>query len=322
MGHPVFMDTPVSRCAYYRRTCGLPAGIHPETGRIMLKAGVVGGVTMPALLGQRVRDDLLFRGCALGPVIAHIRSRRWTFLCRPDLPDDIRLFTELFRLDVSIVPFGAEIALPSPNDSLSPCRAWVVPPRDTFRPSAAVIIASVRSCTARETRSMTDVLPTRSQVLQACRGDTTPDHPLLRAARTLTVLHERRFATIPYPDEHCAPGMHVFERRRATPRASPFDTGEHHVRDAGVTARGLVVHRDPTADIDADRTRHIRAIDRWDSCPPPTCPRWRLSTLRDARHRLRPPGPTHGPRLRGPGRRRRLGPLVRLGALGRISGRL
>ncbi|WP_378738817.1 DUF4254 domain-containing protein [Nocardia brasiliensis] len=36
-------------------------------------------------------------------------------------------------------------------------------------------------------------LPTRGQVLQACRG-TAGDHPLLRAARELTVLHERSLA--------------------------------------------------------------------------------------------------------------------------------
>ncbi|MFC9435061.1 DUF4254 domain-containing protein [Nocardia sp. NPDC057030] len=35
------------------------------------------------------------------------------------------------------------------------------------------------------------MLPTRSQVLQACRG-TVGDHPLLTAVHELTVLHERR----------------------------------------------------------------------------------------------------------------------------------
>ncbi|WP_378738815.1 DNA-directed RNA polymerase subunit beta [Nocardia brasiliensis] len=150
MNDPVFADTSISRCTYYRRTCGLPAGIHPEAGRIVVKAGVVGAITMPAGLGERVRDDMLFRGCPLGPVVAHIRSRRWTFLCRPDVPDDLRLFAELFRLDVSIVPFGGEIALPSPADARAACRAWVVLPRDTFRPSGAVIIDYVRACTGRQ----------------------------------------------------------------------------------------------------------------------------------------------------------------------------
>jgi hypothetical protein len=140
MNHAAFADTPASRCAFYRRTCGLPAGIHPEIGRIVVKAGVVGGITMPDRLGQCVRDDMLFHGRPLGPVIAHIRSRRWTFLCRPDLPDDMRLFAALFRLDVSIVPFGGEIALPSPADANGVFRRWVVAPRDTFRPSATVIV--------------------------------------------------------------------------------------------------------------------------------------------------------------------------------------
>ncbi|MEU1976418.1 DNA-directed RNA polymerase subunit beta [Nocardia sp. NPDC019309] len=108
-----------------------------------MKAGVVGGITMPDRLGQCVRDDMLFRGQAIGPVVAHIRSRRWTFLCRPDLPDDVRLFAALFRMDVSIVPFGSEIALPSPADASNAFRRWVVAPRDTFRPSGVVIVNCV-----------------------------------------------------------------------------------------------------------------------------------------------------------------------------------
>ncbi|WP_327119792.1 DNA-directed RNA polymerase subunit beta [Nocardia sp. NBC_01730] len=150
MDDAAFADTPASRCVYYRRTCGLPAGIHPEVGRIVVKAGVVGGITMPGRLGQWVRDDLVFRGYPVGPVVAHIRSRRWTFLCRPDVPDDMRLFSALFRLDVSIVPFGGEIALPSPAEASGGFRQWVVAPRDTFRPSGAVIVDCVLTCAGRK----------------------------------------------------------------------------------------------------------------------------------------------------------------------------
>ncbi|MGY4102838.1 DNA-directed RNA polymerase subunit beta [Nocardia sp. R16R-3T] len=148
MDQQAFADTPASRCAFYRRICGLPAGIHPAAGRIIVKVGVVAAITMPATLGRIVRDDMLFRGLALGPIIAHTRSGRWTFLCRPDLPDDLELFAELFRIDVSIVPFGGEIALPSPVDA-DDYRSWVVPPRDTYRPSGAVIVAAVRACAGR-----------------------------------------------------------------------------------------------------------------------------------------------------------------------------
>ncbi|MEV4126708.1 DNA-directed RNA polymerase subunit beta [Nocardia sp. NPDC049707] len=148
MDQHAFADTPASRCAFYRRTCGLPAGIHPEVGRIVVKVGIVAAITMPARLGRIIHDDMLFRGLALGPIIAHTRSGRWTFLCRPDLPDDMALFAELFRMDVSIVPFGGAVALPSPIDA-DAYRSWVVPPRGTFRPSGAVIAAAVRACSAR-----------------------------------------------------------------------------------------------------------------------------------------------------------------------------
>ncbi|MER7451893.1 DNA-directed RNA polymerase subunit beta [Nocardia beijingensis] len=140
-------DTPTARCAYYRHTCDLPAGVHPEIGRIVLRAGFVGAITMPAALGQKVRDDLVHRRIAVGPIISHVRSKRWTFLTRPDLPDDVRLFAELFRLNVSIVPSGGEIALPSPAAADADYRHWIVPPENGFRPAGSSIVDAVRLCT-------------------------------------------------------------------------------------------------------------------------------------------------------------------------------
>ncbi|WP_406270337.1 DNA-directed RNA polymerase subunit beta [Nocardia sp. NBC_00881] len=139
-------DTPTARCAYYRHTCDLPAGVHPEIGRIVVRAGFVGAITMPAALGQQVRDELAHRRIEWGPIISHVRSGRWTFLIRPDLSDDVRLFAELFRLNVSIVPSGGEIALPSPVDAHVEYRRWIVPPQNGFRPFGSSIVETVRSC--------------------------------------------------------------------------------------------------------------------------------------------------------------------------------
>ncbi|AYF73675.1 DUF4254 domain-containing protein [Nocardia yunnanensis] len=44
---------------------------------------------------------------------------------------------------------------------------------------------------------MRDTLPSKNQVLQACRGSDAPRHPLLRAAHDLTALHERVLAAEP-----------------------------------------------------------------------------------------------------------------------------
>ncbi|WP_330229862.1 DNA-directed RNA polymerase subunit beta [Nocardia sp. NBC_00508] len=141
-------DTPVSRCRFYRQ-CGLAAGVEPEHGRIVVRADRVGAITMPARLGQEVKALMQVRRSGLGPIISHPRSRRWTYLVRPDLPDEVRLFAELFRLDVSIARGGAQIALPSPADR-PPCfRVWVEPPRDTFRPSGAIVVAAIRVCARR-----------------------------------------------------------------------------------------------------------------------------------------------------------------------------
>ncbi|UGT39098.1 DUF4254 domain-containing protein [Nocardia yamanashiensis] len=44
---------------------------------------------------------------------------------------------------------------------------------------------------------MRDPLPTKSQVLRACRGSGFPGHPLLRAAHDLAEVHERRLSATP-----------------------------------------------------------------------------------------------------------------------------
>ncbi|WP_062983450.1 hypothetical protein [Nocardia anaemiae] len=139
-------DTPSSRCLFYRQICGLAAAVDPVIGRISVRAGGVSAVTMPADLGQMVKAHMHSRQCALGPIISHPRSRRWTFIVRPDLPDDVPLFSELFRLNVTLARFGAQIVLPSPADRHAGLRVWIEPPRDTFRPSGATVVDAIRAC--------------------------------------------------------------------------------------------------------------------------------------------------------------------------------
>lgn len=132
MEHISFGDTPRTRCHYYRRVCDLPARIDPpELGRIVMTAGHTWALMMPSALGFAVKKDLQRSrdhdaATGAGPIISHIRSGRWSFLIRPDLPDDTTLFAEMFRLDISVVRTGATIALPSPH------RPWrTLPPLDS-----------------------------------------------------------------------------------------------------------------------------------------------------------------------------------------------
>jgi hypothetical protein len=150
-GQPVQADTPTTRCRFYRQMCGLPARIQPELG-IVMPAGSVGAITMPHQLGGAVKSHLLTRRSQLGPIVSHPRSKRWTFLVVPDVPDEVRLFAELFRLNVSVSPMGAQIALPSPTPRSNGFRVWVKPPSDEFRPSGMAVVEAIREC-ARATTS-------------------------------------------------------------------------------------------------------------------------------------------------------------------------
>ncbi|NKY27475.1 hypothetical protein NG2371_00444 [Nocardia gamkensis] len=160
MGHIAFGDTPLSRCHYYRNVCDLPATVDPpHVGRIVARCGSVWAITMPAVLGQAVKVWMQNQGYKLGPILSHPRSKRWTFIIRPDLPDEIPLFAEMFRLDVSIAREGGTIGLPSPADVGTKFRAWIVRPDSHVRPSGHVIVEAIRAVraekTARRRRVMT-----------------------------------------------------------------------------------------------------------------------------------------------------------------------
>ncbi|GAA5081647.1 hypothetical protein GCM10023319_23480 [Nocardia iowensis] len=153
-----FGDTPVSRCVYYRLVCGLAANIDPPgSGRITFLAGSTGAVTMPGSLGSVLLQYMQRKGVAVGPIVAHVGSNRWTFLIRPDVPDDdTQVFKNLFRLNVLIVREGA-IALPSPTgEPGGGSRRWIELPRNTFRPSGRVVVDAILGCTGidRDSRSL------------------------------------------------------------------------------------------------------------------------------------------------------------------------
>ncbi|MEV6320893.1 DNA-directed RNA polymerase subunit beta [Nocardia sp. NPDC051787] len=142
----VLADTPVSRCQFYQRVCGLPARIDPQMGRIFVLSGSVGAITVPAQLGALVKNHLN-QAAPAGPIISHPRSKRWTFLIRPDVRDEMPLFTELFRLNATLSPIGAQIALPSPADDAGAVgfRLWAQAPRDSYRPSGLAAIEAIRA---------------------------------------------------------------------------------------------------------------------------------------------------------------------------------
>lgn len=143
-----FGDTPATRCRFYRRVCDLPAVVDPpHLGRIIMRATHVWAVTMPAPLGRAVRIEMAARHNETGPILVHPRSNRWSFLVRPDIPDDVRLFAEMFRFDVSIIRSGGTIALPSPTDLDTHLRQWVEPPRCPFRPSGHTVTQAIRTVT-------------------------------------------------------------------------------------------------------------------------------------------------------------------------------
>lgn len=147
-------DTLTTWCEYYRHRCQLDARIRSEVQAIIVAASTtLGAVTMPAELAARLRLHMQHQGIRLGPIISHPRSNRWTFLVRPDIPDDVPTYARLFRAQIAVTRPGTEIALPSPVRRHDGFRCWSQPPTDAYRPSGAVVLAAVDACAGPSRRA-------------------------------------------------------------------------------------------------------------------------------------------------------------------------
>ncbi|WP_433712698.1 hypothetical protein ACQP2U_41920 [Nocardia sp. CA-084685] len=148
----------LARCRRYRKDNGLYGVVDPALGRILLEVGAVGAVVMPAELGKRVRAHLLTTNGRTGPIIAHPRSSRWSFLTGPTDNSylDMALFPELFRVCASVALPGSRIVLPSPTDEFSGYRIWIAPPEGDYRPDLGDVIAATRTCANSGGRSIVE----------------------------------------------------------------------------------------------------------------------------------------------------------------------
>ncbi|MEV6655658.1 DNA-directed RNA polymerase subunit beta [Nocardia fluminea] len=119
----------------------------PQTGRIMMRAGLVGAVMMPTELARRVKSSLDVRGIAPLSIIGHPRADMWTFLTRADTRPigDPEVVAQLWRARVVVIREG-DIALPSPAPDPLMVRTWVSPAIGVFRPSGAVVVECARAC--------------------------------------------------------------------------------------------------------------------------------------------------------------------------------
>ncbi|MBF6296069.1 hypothetical protein IU459_00755 [Nocardia amamiensis] len=158
-GPPAIQDA-FARCRHYRQDNGLYAVVDATLGRIMLEVGSVGAVVMPTAFGRKVKERLIAGGeHRPGPIIAHPRSDRWTFLTGPTDNSylDTGLFADLFRHCASIALPGSHIVLPSPTDERGGYRIWVDAPDGDFRREFAEVIATTRACAAATGESVARV---------------------------------------------------------------------------------------------------------------------------------------------------------------------
>ncbi|WP_040797061.1 hypothetical protein [Nocardia higoensis] len=130
----------------YRREHDLRAEVDDRAHHIVLPiGGDYRAVTMPAELGEQVRDRLASSGIA-APVIEHRRSRRWTFLTASTGAGSLGTVASahLFRMFATVASTGSDVVLPSSEDERTGCRTWVEPPAE---PAALPALATVVDAT-------------------------------------------------------------------------------------------------------------------------------------------------------------------------------
>ncbi|MEU7764667.1 hypothetical protein AB0B25_06050 [Nocardia sp. NPDC049190] len=144
------------RCGQYRTEFHLPASIDGASRHILLTIGTeFGAITMPADLGDGVQQWLAESGID-GPVVAHPRALRWTFLTGPAHSDTLStaVSAELFRLYATVAGTGSQVVLPSPQDERTGYRTWIRPPEVAApQPPLSAVIAATREVGARKNRT-------------------------------------------------------------------------------------------------------------------------------------------------------------------------
>ncbi|MRH92930.1 hypothetical protein GFY24_36870 [Nocardia sp. SYP-A9097] len=101
--------------------------------QIILRAGLVDAIQMPAVLGDRVRVELS-RQLLTTPIIENRLTGALTVLTQAASAEDTRsifLFSKLYRVQAIRTPKGALIMLPGPADKM---RVWLDSPVSTLRP--------------------------------------------------------------------------------------------------------------------------------------------------------------------------------------------
>ncbi|MGV9674361.1 hypothetical protein ACWDSJ_03685 [Nocardia sp. NPDC003482] len=134
----------LERCRRYRADHDLHGRVESALGRITLEVGAVGVVTMPAVLGHRVRDRIP----TPGPIIGHPRSGRWTFLTDhvDETGHDLGVTAGLVHLGAALGVPGTRIVLPSPADERSGYRVWIDAPDGPRRPGFAEVVSVTLGC--------------------------------------------------------------------------------------------------------------------------------------------------------------------------------
>ncbi|WP_327141312.1 hypothetical protein [Nocardia sp. NBC_01327] len=138
--HTALTESVAAQHDRYREENGFTDTHVDANNRIILRAGHIDAIQMPAALGDRVRIELS-RQLLTAPIIENCCTGCLTILTNGAPAEDTRsiyLFSKLYRVQAIRTPKGALIMLPGPADKV---RVWLDAPIGTFRPPFNTAVA-------------------------------------------------------------------------------------------------------------------------------------------------------------------------------------
>jgi hypothetical protein len=124
---------------------GWPVGVELHERRLILRVSrVIGAITMPAMLGAHVRDELAI-AMLDAPVLTDTAGAWWTFLTAPASTPRLTVPAELRARKVHPIPVGGFVIIPNPP-TVSATSQWITQPRPTrpLPPWSTIIGATSR----------------------------------------------------------------------------------------------------------------------------------------------------------------------------------
>lgn len=146
---PMWLRALVADQTDYQEVLGWPVTVQVAARRLVMPTGALfDALALPGALGEKVLAELRIT-MLVGPVIADVENRWWTFLTEPRTASRSNLPADVRQLGVHAVPRGAHVTVPS-REAVAGSARWIERPRPRHPlPPWSGVVGATRRIAAR-----------------------------------------------------------------------------------------------------------------------------------------------------------------------------